>query len=66
MGWIRGAVIAALLTSLTAGPGFAEESMRILTYPLGLVVGELEVEADLGGETEARPTCSSTGSKSAR
>jgi len=48
MSWIRGAVVAAFVASSMAAPGFAQESMRILTYPLGLVIGELEIEADLG------------------
>jgi hypothetical protein len=44
---VLGLSIVVMLASVSAGTG---ESMRILTYPTGLVVGDLEVKADLGSE----------------
>jgi len=52
MSWKRGVIVAALLSTMMAGGVAAEESVRILTYPLGLVLDELEVEADLGAGLE--------------
>ena len=42
----------AVILALAATAARAEESMRILTYPTGLVVGDLEVKVDLGADTE--------------
>ena len=44
--------LATILMLTAAMPVVAEESMRILTYPTGLVVGELEVNVDLGSEKQ--------------
>jgi hypothetical protein len=37
---------------LSAAPSFTDDSLRILTYPTGLVTGELEVRVDLGSEEQ--------------
>jgi hypothetical protein len=56
--------IMVMLASVSAGTG---ESMRILTYPTGLVVGDLEVKAALGSEgapaelyLDGQPVCTMT------
>ena len=41
-----------VIASMTATAAAATEPMRILTYPTGLVVGELEVSVDLGARGE--------------
>ncbi len=46
-------VAAILATAAFVAPSSGAEPMRILTYPTGLVTGELEVKVDLG--PEARP-----------
>ncbi len=48
-------VAAATLAAVaSAAPSLGDEPMRILTYPTGLVTGELEVKVDLGqGERKA-------------
>ncbi len=45
MRWILSMIVMTTTVS-------AEESMKILTYPTGLVVGELEVAIDLGEQNE--------------
>ena len=45
------ATLAAVTVTATAAHG--DEPMKILTYPTGLVVGELEVSADLGAKGES-------------
>jgi hypothetical protein len=41
--------VAAVLASVAwVVPSFADEPMRILTYPTGLVTDELEVKVELG------------------
>jgi hypothetical protein len=41
-----------LVLVLSAAPSFTDDSLRILTYPTGLVTGELEVKVDLGSEAQ--------------
>ncbi|MCP3956643.1 MAG: hypothetical protein GY719_02200 [bacterium] len=63
--------LSAVVILVLAAAATAEEPMRILTYPTGLVVGELEVKVDLGPEVESadlfldgEPVCSMTPAKS--